>query len=580
MSTIKELYTQSLLAQATYADLTIGLLNTDPQKAALKDKGSMALAEATDFANKWSVAAVFHGLTGADATVFKNIEVGAVNYGKTYLAVRGTELSFTDLVTDANLAIFGIPSFDAQYWELSSQVKTWMTNGTLKSGFTMTGHSLGGYLAGALDGQYDQDGNNLNHVYTYNAPAYGGIIGSLVNILGFINTVPSNSIDNIRGTAGWSAISGLGTPLAPPQLVETEDNGSIGNNHSIINITNSLAIQNEFATLDTAVTPATLNYIMEASGSNAALEQENTLDALRKLFGSKIMTSDASATGEGNHENLWANIIKMEGFTTFKALTGKVTISMVIPTLATARADFSSFLTLEKLTPFVLKTTDATAIAALKNAFSILINPTDPLSNYWAADTTTLKGSDQINYSDNWITDRSYMLSKLVAFNTETLTPVTANGETFIDVQYAVSFSSNTTALAADNTFYMFGSTGNDILTSGNKNDHLYGRDGNDSMTGGAGADYLEGNAGADTLLGGAGNDTLKGGIAADSLNGGTGNDFYYVDNTGDVVTETSTLATELDSVYSSITYILGANLENLTLVGTAAIKCELRANS
>ncbi|MFI3198173.1 MAG: hypothetical protein QX196_07620, partial [Methylococcaceae bacterium] len=53
---------------------------------------------------------------------------------------------------------------------------------------------------------------------------------------------------------------------------------------------------------------------------------------------------------------------------------------------------------------------------------------------------------------------------------------------------------------------------------------------------------------------------------------GGLGNDVYLVDNTGDVVTESSTLATEIDSVNSSVTYTLGTNLENLTLTGTAAI--------
>ena len=53
---------------------------------------------------------------------------------------------------------------------------------------------------------------------------------------------------------------------------------------------------------------------------------------------------------------------------------------------------------------------------------------------------------------------------------------------------------------------------------------------------------------------------------------GGLGNDTYLVDNTGDVVTETSTLVTEIDTVQASINYTLGANVENLTLTGTAAI--------
>ncbi|MDI3399419.1 calcium-binding protein, partial [Pseudomonas sp. V88_4] len=48
--------------------------------------------------------------------------------------------------------------------------------------------------------------------------------------------------------------------------------------------------------------------------------------------------------------------------------------------------------------------------------------------------------------------------------------------------------------------------------------------------------------------------------------------DTYIVDNVGDVVRETSTLTSEIDTVKASVDYILGANLENLTLTGNANI--------
>ena len=89
----------------------------------------------------------------------------------------------------------------------------------------------------------------------------------------------------------------------------------------------------------------------------------------------------------------------------------------------------------------------------------------------------------------------------------------------------------------------------------------LSGEDSNDSLIGGAGND---------TLLGGAGDDTLDGGLGADSLNGGIGNDIYTVDNVNDFITEGLNAGTDL--VKSSVNWVLGNNLENLTLTGSGAI--------
>ncbi|MEY4754145.1 MAG: hypothetical protein RJA44_1820, partial [Pseudomonadota bacterium] len=90
------------------------------------------------------------------------------------------------------------------------------------------------------------------------------------------------------------------------------------------------------------------------------------------------------------------------------------------------------------------------------------------------------------------------------------------------------------------------------------------------TLNGTAGNDYLLGQAGNDLLSGGDGSDYLSGGAGADTMVGGLGNDTYVVESAGDVVTEAAGAGT--DTVQSYISYTLGANVENLTLTGTAAI--------
>ena len=80
----------------------------------------------------------------------------------------------------------------------------------------------------------------------------------------------------------------------------------------------------------------------------------------------------------------------------------------------------------------------------------------------------------------------------------------------------------------------------------------------------------ITGGSGNDVLTGNYRNNYIDGGLGADTMAGGLGNDTYYVDNTGDVVTEASGAGN--DTVNSSITYTLGTNIENLTLTGTSAI--------
>ena len=125
------------------------------------------------------------------------------------------------------------------------------------------------------------------------------------------------------------------------------------------------------------------------------------------------------------------------------------------------------------------------------------------------------------------------------------------------------SATSGSEYLSSLNFKTVYGGKGDDTLWAGTNNTLLLG---------GVGDDHLYGNSGNDQLIGGTGNDWLYAGAGADTMDGGTGNDIYYVDNIGDIVTESSSLVAEIDSAYSTITYELTANVENLTLTGTLSI--------
>lgn len=93
-------------------------------------------------------------------------------------------------------------------------------------------------------------------------------------------------------------------------------------------------------------------------------------------------------------------------------------------------------------------------------------------------------------------------------------------------------------------------------------------------LGGTTGNDRLTGSVGADSLSGGSGADTLDGATGPDTLAGGNGSDVFYVDDAGDIVSETSSSSATggIDTVYSALSsYTLGSNVENGVINTTVA---------
>lgn len=116
-------------------------------------------------------------------------------------------------------------------------------------------------------------------------------------------------------------------------------------------------------------------------------------------------------------------------------------------------------------------------------------------------------------------------------------------------------------------------------INAGGGRDTITGSAGDVTIDGGGGGDVLYGGIGNDHLIGAAGSDTLDGGADADIMEGGIGSDIYYVDDTGDQVVEASFIDPVTgkdkggkDGVFSSVSFTLGENIENLTLTGTGNV--------
>ncbi|WJN59968.1 hypothetical protein OH686_14530 [Pseudomonas sp. SO81] len=128
------------------------------------------------------------------------------------------------------------------------------------------------------------------------------------------------------------------------------------------------------------------------------------------------------------------------------------------------------------------------------------------------------------------------------------------NGGTGSDSVSYLYASSAVTVTLASSAAQATGGSGSDTLIA---IESLIGSNYNDKLTG---------NSASNRLSGGLGNDVLNGGAGSDKMIGGEGSDTYYVDNAGDVVSETNADASTggTDTVYSYLTsYSLGTNIEN-----------------
>lgn len=306
MSTIFDYLVQAEFSLAAYANLSTGVPKQDELI-----KAGMSADQAAQFAATYSVVAQYSdSATGLSATVFADAA------GNRYLAIRGTQPSLSDLTADYLLAS-GIPaSLNPQFSALKAEMDIWLADPNVLQGksFTVTGHSLGGYLAAAVAQEY---GAQVTDAYLFNSPGMYGVLGtiadSFMNFFGLSGT-PVGNIWNIQGSSGLSIISGLGDQLGQAVTIQTDAAPGLGtNNHSIVRLNNSLAVYNLFAELDPTLNSSpgiqTISDILQASTNQTNRTLENALDALRILFNAP---NASTPTPTDNNNQFYQNLTDLQ----------------------------------------------------------------------------------------------------------------------------------------------------------------------------------------------------------------------------------------------------------------------------
>ena len=270
-------------------------------------------------------------------------------------------------------------------------------------------------------------------------------------------------------------------------------------------------------------------------GNKTAASLEGILDSLRfALQGTSVTrtkigdAADSTTTRLDFHKKL----DDLQNLPLFTSLAGQLIIKPVTANdlMDTARNNFNAIVALQDLSPFTLSAATQAGYSALESNWQ-----STRAADYaaWNADkVVTSPAAMPVNFSDNWIADRSALLRAISVRNTQDNTSglvydVGASADRTLLFQWfgadplpgqtqpgqATLYYQRQGGLSPKEQFIAFGDDQANTLT-GTPNtlgDRLYGGAGADTLDGQGGADYLEGGKDLDTynFTGSFGIDTI-----------------------------------------------------------------------
>lgn len=553
MPTLNDYFRYAETAFAAYANgLTAGQGNAAQYQAA-----DMAPDQAQRFDASWQVLAQQDLSDGFSVVLFQHASTG-----EKVLAIRGTEASHwrIDYLADVvNIALLGTNVGAPQYDSLEAFYQLLIDSGKLTASeqVTVTGHSLGGFLAQAFTAMHDPV---VSATYTYNSPGFSVAPGFVSNIgtqllelFGITDaTIPNDKIFNVRAVDGLSATAGLGQMLGSIQPVRIEPGDPI-HNHSIATLADSLAVYDVFGRLDPSLSVDTISDLLLAASSDPGTTLENAVSAIAGIFG---MPEVNEADRDALYERIFAIQEAVETATaepsgvhySVQSMVGSAfgAASLALAEGPAAGTALAYRYALRELNPFAVLVTDDSGAVDQAETQALYADNETALALY---DENTGVGV----ITETYVQQRAAMLSNVLFLNREDQTSGEARGqipvqyedrESGIQIRIGSTGEPSRVLFGTDDPFVadeLYGGERGDFLFGAAGNDTVLGLKGNDYLEGGADSDHLEGGDGADTLFGMSGNDSLYGGNLVggqhlddqdrDTLDGGLGADDFYAWN-------------------------------------------------
>jgi RTX calcium-binding nonapeptide repeat (4 copies) len=439
-----------------------------------------------------------------------------------------------------------------------------------------TGHSLGDHVATLLAGMVETNHpNTTGTIYTYNAPGQGGIIPELANWAGIDTSISAGvltgKITNVFGEGGVEVTAGMASMMGNTQPVFIESTHSANpitqiENHSIVKLSDSLALYELFGKIDPNVDPSHIKGLLLAASNQMDSSLEKCLRILTKLVQNQdpdLSTRELYYCALTDLRNSFGTApLPGHTYLVVPLLSGSI-LSMASTAEENVPSGIAYRYALEQLNPFAIVTNTALYSAHNSSHELDLYNPDDgtgKMTKQYLIDRAAfLAEKVKVNVADNESLTNGATIGGNVSYYDNRLDYILASSDA---TKRYVGFGNDAANSLGGDIFgdHLYGGGGNDTIHGSNGDDYLQGDDGDDHLFGDNnddlllgmdGVDELDGGEGMDSLQGGRGNDILKGGDGAyfdllyggesdDTLTGGQGNDFLSGDEGNDTYKYTS----------------------------------------